>query len=300
MIECDGDKVYRWIRQTDPESVSTILVGLQVDDGEDPELWKIVSVDLSRGTLELEFNGENRSISFDRLNMGYVIDTDVGELSKVLSENMTPSERCQESLRKSGFNPASVLRKEDSCIVLDILSEASIEDMTQEMIEEHYEILKRNDLYQLGAKYFSHLRNKIEPEKGPFDPDIRWRLGYFLRHVGRVEEAIRITDVIELPKSLFSPDRGQTEVLCAIRSAAYLDMHCKQNDDKWLKAARSYAARGYAQRGGGPELSNLYKRLEKLEREWDREKGKLHIKTELARLGDPDDDDIRKPRNQVK
>jgi hypothetical protein len=294
MSEVNGNEVLLWISKVSLTEAATLLIGCQLDDGENDHLLPIVEVDVPRNSLVTEYNGNRKNRPLAILRQGLVVDERPGEpLICEIDASKSPMQKQLEDARKQlsqfQINPAQIANDDDVYIILNTLEDQqNTEIPSRDGREESYEALKRADLNRLGATIADRWLKLSLDAGGRIEPDIYIKLAYFLRHSGSLNKALRTTDVLELPTSTFKPSQGERAVLSTMRGAILLDLYEVKNDGDLLKQARAYAARAYAI-NQSEAVQMLYRRLNKLEEDFHRQEVEISREQQFRRLADPDD-----------
>ena len=157
-----------------------------------------------------------------------------------------------------------------------------------------YDVLKRTDMFRLGAEICDRWRKLTLDNRGPVLVDVFIKLAFFLRHSGQLKKALRATQLIELRSPVVKLSMGEKSVLATIRSSILLDLFETNRDLEDLKQARSYAGLAWAN-GQSDETNMVYQRLKKYENLVKDEQAIIERENSMRRLTNPEDDDAFKP-----
>jgi hypothetical protein len=129
-----------------------------------------------------------------------------------------------------------------------------------------FDLIKRTDSYVWADKFFSRWTQGIEAANGGADPLSRIHLSTVLRRLGKLDAAIRVTNVVEFPSSKFRASPSEISILCTVRGATLMDIYERHNDPALLKLARLSLGKAWAN-AKAEHVSATYRRLDKLEAE---------------------------------
>lgn len=127
-----------------------------------------------------------------------------------------------------------------------------------------FEIAKKSTNLNWALRFFENWLRVSEKESQP-EALGRMHLAYIFRQIGLLKQALQTTNVVEFPRDRFKCPPHLMSILATIRAAIFLDIfeHC--NDRELLIFARKTLNKSWAI-NKSDEASNVYQRLQKLER----------------------------------
>lgn len=271
MAEADleGKAVLRWLKETPHDRAAEILIGCGLDNGVDEELLVIEELDVDF-VLQCRLGLTKKRIPPTLLQQSIVVDNKAGHPLKAAIEQTTPEyERilidAKRKLQNAGIPAEKLTRSADLFSLIEVLEAHEHKRLpTPELQEELYDLIKRANLLQLGAKIIEGWRNLELNSNGYVDGDILIRLAYCWRHSGQIGRALEASKpVVEYDKTVrITP--AQKAVLATERAAALMDLFEIRRDQQLLSAARRCAGIAWAI-SQSQETSLVYERLKSLE-----------------------------------
>jgi hypothetical protein len=290
----NGNDLLNWIQSSDQDLVCTTLIGCGVDDGESFELFEIEKIDFANKCIECRNKTHLKKFSFPKLSQIEVVDERDGlPLREAINGSKSDWQRSLDQarvdLKKLGVNTEPIQNTDDIFLIQGLFHDHTKSILpTRNQRDKGYNALKKWDLLRIGVKLCERWRQLSTADGEKIEPDIFIKLAYCLRHTGRLEESYRVTEIVELPRSVVALSPMQRSILATIRAAILIDQYDLRPERKLLKQARSYAALAWANTKS-EETSLVYKRLEKRENslhETDVEEKRIKS---LRRIADPND-----------
>ena len=288
--EVTGSTLLNWLNLVEPEFASTIIVGCGLDDGESDKLLPIISLDMDINSLNCSIDGETKRFPIGALRSLSIVDQRPNApLREAINCATTPAEQeldsARDFLKSKGIKAHKIVNSDD---VLELVQTVDNHDAgvlpSLAVMRYRYEMLKRTQLYHQGVKFTKGWQDLSERNKGPKVPEIYVMLAFFLRHSGRLDEAIIVTEVINFPRSKFRANPSAIAVLATQRAAILIDLYEIRRDLALLEQARKYAAKAWAIQQGD-EVHMVYARLKKHENTLQDEKARLQKEEALHKIG---------------
>ena len=200
------------------------------------------------------------------------------EILKILKEIKSPYERLLEDVNERITNyglPINALsmeleNKKEILNILDLKKPPSKKE-----ISTFFELIKNLENLHWCLKFFKEWQIALEQNEKSF-PEGRYFLTFLFRKCSFFEQAIKTSNVVEFDKSRFQCNPSLLAVICTIRAATFLDIFEYHNDGELLKFARLTLNKAY-RNNQSKETSNVYKRLDKIEREINTENYKRKV-----------------------
>jgi hypothetical protein len=263
-IEIAGSEVILLLSRLAPGQAADLLIGCELDDDTSDQLARIIAFDHERNALVV---AGGRRVPMARLRGCVIIDTRPNApLQQAVLASRTPSERQEReerlTLGHAGIDPDRLASPADRAAVLALLR--AIESGTWPAYQiRHAAYLALSaardaKLARVGARLFATLIAGYAAAGKTPDDDLHWRLAWFLRTAGRLQEAVAASDILHTGELTDPADR---KVLARTRTGALLDLFDVDGDAKWVSLAEGAAAQDLAAAKRDEEAWNIYHRL---------------------------------------
>lgn len=306
MYSIAGEDIIKLLSFIEPDLANSVFSGCGLDDGVAEELYLITSVDFNNKNIECELDGKRRQISFNALRTMIIEDNLPNlPLKAAFLGNKTPFEHnideAKDILRSFGIKVSKIANNGDILELADIFKNHKLSVLPDIKTRfANYELLKRIKLYREGAEIVGLWREQSEKNGGAKKPDIYIKLSYLLRHSKRLDEAIRTTEVIHLPKKYFLASSAQIAILSLQRAAILMDLYEQQkNPDKSLLIqARKLAGKAWSIDDENNAAFKIYGRLKCLENQVRDVEAEIQRNKSFRAIGDPNNKKANKPYSE--
>ncbi len=266
-----GERVFEWLNHVAADEWAQ-LIGCGLDDGLVDEPWVIREVQRDAFEVVAQDGKTAKRLPWSVVRKGcLVVPGDRGSVRTTI-ENGRPAElielqQVRQRVRQLGFDPARFGSQDDLRTVDRIVSgsqnDGSIPDRAERYIV--YEAVVKAQQLRPAIPVFGRWLTSIEKRRHPeVDPIARLQLSTLYRHSGQLNEALEVSDVVDLPARRFPATARERSMLCCHRAATMLDLFEINGDARLLEGARRHLSTAW-DNDKGEEVSNTYSRYRRLQ-----------------------------------
>jgi hypothetical protein len=296
LIQLDGDIVARWASLAITEYLG-LLTGAEYSDADD--IWIVQGVQNASLTISNEGDSKSvlRAFSFFKSGTFFLSDESGMRIEELINQSLSPSDKmivsAKEYLGGCGFSiselggDSHVLLMADAIRNFEVHSEIPDGDNWSRI----HDILSNGStsLMRCGAKFVTKWIDQSEKlAEGQFDVYRRVLLSVLYRHSGQLDKALKVSEIVELPRGKLNGGVSTIAVLCTTRAGTMMDLAENQpaNKAELLKHTRLTLNKAYAMSGGeAEEIRGAYMRLKSLEKHVQEESHLEKVHQQMQEVG---------------
>jgi hypothetical protein len=278
MVQIDGIEVARWAEKAREDDLR-LLMGTEYSDTDSE--WTINDAD-TVGILISKKNQPEpvlRPYSFFSQGTFFVKEEISAQLSQLIEASMTTGDRiidaAKNHLRGLGFAVSQLGGDSATLLISNTIKNFQEHKVVpnDDQWGQIHEIFstRSTEMMTLSTQFIAKWIEQSEKEnKGRFDIYRRVLLAYLYRHTSKLDKALEVSAIVELPRNRLLGTDASISVLCTTRAAALMDCAEKKLPGAMdlLRTARLTLNKANAMSASNSdEIRNAYKRLKKLESE---------------------------------
>ena len=276
MIEFDGQQVIGWIKKSSSDD-HFLLIECEYSD--DNDVWFVGG--LVSNELLISKDGDTKQFKrplnfFEQGTFFFSLESGT-KLRELLQASLTEVDKqiahANEVIRSHGLSASELGGSSSVTFLAELIENYETKSILPNngQWERLHEIFvnRTTSIMRTGipliTKWLIESENK---NNGLFDLYRRVLLAVIFRRTGQFDKALKVSDVVDLPRAQHLGGFSSVSVLCTTRAATMMDLAEIRTEqrDEYLKAARLALNKANAVSGGdAAEIRDAYMRLKKLD-----------------------------------